>query len=389
MGELAQAFESRELLKVRVSKAIVALEEIQKIIIRPVEIRKKLMLSFVFSYKTKEVTKNYFLVEGQQQLRSFLGARFSNGVLFTTRKDVRLSFNKKKKPNIRYSRATSARACSLKHDKKKERIVSLVGTQYLSELGVTANDGQVAPGMRGKYRQINRYIETIDSIIKTSGLTQKEKLSVVDMGSGKGYLTFALYDFLANKNNREIEMTGVELREELAMFCGDIAQRCGFKNLHFRAGDIQSYPTEKMDILIALHACDTATDDALYKGILGGASVIVVAPCCHRQVREELNISGELSSITEHGILKERQAELVTDTMRGLVLEYSGYDTKIFEFISDEHTHKNVMLTGMKNNKKRNKMALLKLYAIKKIFGIKNFYLENILKEQGFLEKNN
>lgn len=380
MGELTRAFESGELLKVRISKPTAIADGLEKIIVRPVFLQGVNKLSFVFSYPTKEVTKNYTLAESNDQFLAFLGARFSNAVLFTTRKDVRLSFNRKKKANVRYSRATSQQARSLKHNKEKERMVPIEGSRYLAELGVATEGGEVAPGMRGKYRQINRYIETIDALLTTSGIAEQQKLSVVDMGSGKGYLTFALYDFLVNKKGRTADATGVELREELVALCEGIAQKCGFENLHFRAGDIQSYPSEKMDMLIALHACDTATDDALYKGILGGAEIIVSAPCCHSQVRGELHTTGELASITEYGILEERLAELVTDTMRGLMLKSYGYTTKIFEFISDEHTHKNVMITGVKHNRGRDVGALQELQALKKMFGIENFYLENLLK---------
>ena len=136
-------------------------------------------------------------------------------------------------------------------------------------------------------------------------------------------------------------------------------------------------------MLIALHACDTATDDAIFQGIVSGASVIIAAPCCHRQIRKALRVTDELSALVEHGILEERQSELLTDTLRGLILESRGYKTKIFEFIADEHTHKNVMIVGIKGAVSRDASdRLAKIAALKRMFGVEDFYLESLLKEK-------
>lgn len=379
--ELSEAFEKDAFVKLVLGKPLLGKEDDgEKVIVRTVLIQDEKKLSFVFRHPTKHITKNYSLNESIDQLHLLLGVVFTNAVLFTTAKDVRLSFNRKRKSNIRYSRPMTPKVAPMQHDLEKERYITLENNQYLKDLGVVMEGGQVAHNMRSKYRQINRYIETIDEVLKTSDLCTKGVLTVVDMGSGKGYLTFALYDFLTNTLKKEAHVTGVETREELVTLCNDISVKCEFLNLHFREGAIAQYQTSALDMLIALHACDMATDDAIAKGITAGASVIIVAPCCHRQIRKELHVSEAFKSITNHGILEERQAELVTDALRGLVLEVHGYKTRIFEFITDEHTHKNVMIVGVKNaHASDNSESVLKMQQLKQSFGIENFYLETLL----------
>ena len=201
------------------------------------------------------------------------------------------------------------------------------------------------------------------------------------MGAGKGYLTFALYDYLTNVLNKPSNIIGVEYRQDLVDLCNKIAQNANFNNLHFEQGTIDNYNTKNIHILIALHACDTATDDAIYKGITNNADLIVVAPCCHKQIRREIEkqkSKNELDFITKYGIFLERQAEMVTDGIRGLILEYFGYSTKIFEFITDLHTPKNIMIVGTKKkNSTENKQEILqKIKDAKAYFGIVNHHLE-------------
>ena len=371
-----------------ISKPVVIDEEgAQRIVARAVEIREEKKLSFVYKYPTKHITKNYSLKEALAELAVVLGPVFSNAVLFTTQKDMHLSFNRKRKSNIRYSKPTCALPSSTEHDARKERFISIDNNQYLQDLGVVIEGGQLSYNMRSKFRQINRYIETIDTLLASSGLKDREKLKVVDMGSGKGYLTFALYDYLTNTLKKDAQVTGVEMREELVVMCEGIAQKCGFEHLHFHQGDIESFPKSAIDILIALHACDIATDDAIYQGITSGADIIITAPCCHRQIRKELHVGDALGSIVAHGILEERQAEIVTDTLRGLMLSAHGYKTQIFEFITDEHTHKNVMIVGVKQAAKKDASeSLEKIAALRKLFGIQKFYLEDLFVKSGLTD---
>jgi SAM-dependent methyltransferase len=254
---------------------------------------------------------------------------------------------------------------------------------YLHELGLTDEQGTVFKNAQDKYKQINQYIEILSSLIKE--LPQGTIKNVVDMGSGKGYLTFALYDYLLN-HQQKANVVGVEFRKDLVDLCNKIAVNAKFEQLSFVEGTIESYDTEAIDLLIALHACDTATDDAIYKGIMANASLIVVAPCCHKQIRREIEkgkAQNELNFLTKHGIFLERQAEMVTDGLRALMLEYFGYKTKVFEFVSDVHTPKNVLVVGIKNKDKGTKSKdeiLQKIKDTKAYFGIGYHHLERLLE---------
>ena len=261
-----------------------------------------------------------------------------NGNLFTLEKDVSIQYNKKRKARIFEKKASVNERPSMVHDKAKNRLIDAEGNIYLKEMGVTNAKGEVLKSGQKKFRQINKYIEILDGFLKKSQLPQH--LHIVDMGSGKGYLTFALYDYLLNKLQLNPQMTGIELRKPLVDFCNQLAQKADFQHLHFEAKDIFDFHPGKIDVLIALHACDIATDIAIAKGIQSEASMIVVAPCCHKQVRQQMQCQTDMQAILRHGILEERQAELITDGIRALLMEANGYQTKVFEFISTEHTPK-------------------------------------------------
>ena len=254
----------------------------------------------------------------------------------------------------------------------------------MQALGVLDAKGRIQKEKGDKYRQINKFVEIIDGLVRQHPvLKNKKNIEVVDMGAGKGYLTFALYDYLINIFKTTAAVKGVEIRPDLIEKCNKIAQKVGFKQLVFEEGYISDFPIDKTDILIALHACDTATDDAIFKGIQAKAELIICAPCCHKQIRQQIKGSEFLQPILDYGILKERQAEMITDTIRALLLEAKGYKTKVFEFISTEHTGKNVMIIGQKHTNSIDKPTILKKISIlKETFGIDYHYLERLLNLQ-------
>jgi tRNA A58 N-methylase Trm61 len=336
----------------------------------------------VYRYPTNDITKNFDVKESIVLIEKMMQHEFNNADIFTTETDLHFSIQKNDIAKIIYRPASLTPKAQLnQHDKEKIRIIKPAGNIYLKELGITTADGLVKKDMQDKYKQINRYIEIIEGIIKN--LKFKENVVVTDMGSGKGYLTFALYDYLTNKLNLSATVTGIELREELVTKCNQIALSANYTNLLFKSGTIQSAVLSNTDLLIALHACDTATDEAIYSGIKANAKVIICAPCCHKQIRKQMAPDNELKSITRHGILLERQAEIVTDAIRSLLLEAEGYKTKVFEFIATEHTPKNVLIVGIKssteNETETKQAALNKVTALKSLFGIKSHYLETLL----------
>ena len=355
--------------------------ELKNVFVKPVFIKNVIKLSFVYRYPTNDITKNFDAKEGSILISKMLEDEFYNADLFTTENDFHLSIQKNNIAKTITRTATLTTKVNLSnHDKEKFRIIKTVDNIYLKELGVTTAQGIVKKDMQDKFKQINRYVEIIEGVIKD--LQFKDNIQVVDMGSGKGYLTFALYDYLVNKLFLSATVTGIELREELVKKCNRITLDAHFTNLAFKDGTIESVILSDIDILIALHACDTATDDAIYRGIKANSKVIICAPCCHKQIRKQMNPVNELKSITKHGILLERQAEITTDAIRALLLEAHGYKTKVFEFISTEHTPKNVLIVAIKLDKKiePQKISLDKVVALKNLFGIQVHYLETLLE---------
>ena len=203
---------------------------------------------------------------------------------------------------------------------------------------------------------------------------------IADMGAGKGYLTFALYELLTQRLHLDVDIKGVEIRPDLVLKINEIIKSSGLKGLEFVESSIEAFQPEKLDVLIALHACDTATDDAIAKGIRAGAELIVCAPCCHKQIRQEMERSGKVDAITRYGIFMERQAVMITDTIRALMMEYYGYKTQVMEFIEMEHTPKNVLLVGRKTDKTPDRLMISKAIGdLKRQYGIQKHYLETIL----------
>lgn len=353
-------------------------QEIKKVLIKLVDLKKGLHICFVYRYDTKDVTKNLPVAEGVAHIDELLTDSFKQALLFTTTNDYHYTTVGKNK--ITAQPASCKCAPTHSHDKEKARLIKAENNVYLRELGVCTNEGKVRKDMQDKYRQINKYVELLEGALKD--LKKSDALSIVDMGAGKGYLTFAMYDYLTNTLGIDTSIAGVELRPNLVKDGNALAHKAGFDKLKFIEGRIEEVELPHIDVLVALHACNTATDDAIQRGITSGAKLIVCSPCCHKQIRQEISKNNQLSAITKHGILKERQAEIITDTIRALILEAYGYKTQVFEFIATEHTPKNVIITALKQEdvETPNADKLKEVQDIKRVFGIEKHYLETILK---------
>jgi SAM-dependent methyltransferase len=355
---------------------------LKNIYIKKILIKQQPHLSFTYRNSTNDIVKNYVFEKGVQQIKHELQMGFKFATLFTTNFDLTIEEKKEKNSVLKKSVPTKLKPVSLDHNKIKNHLIAASDKPYLTDLKITDAKGNVFNATQDKFKQINHYIQILSSILKE--LPTNKILNIVDMGAGKGYLTFALYDYLNNILNLPANVIGVEYRKDLVNLCTKIAQKNNFEKLRFIQGTIDNYNNNEIDILIALHACDTATDDAIAKGINANAQLIVVAPCCHKQIRNEIESEkkeNDIQFITKHGIFLERQAEMVTDAIRALVLEYFGYKTKVFEFITDAHTPKNIMITAIKNKIiNNNKNAILKkIEAAKLFFGIRQHYLEKLL----------
>lgn len=376
---ISASYESGTFIKLTLSNKRDKTDDLNNVFVRPVVIKDEAVLSFVFRHTTKDVTKNFPLSEATAQITELLTDIFFNADLFTSSADYALLNNKRGNSKLLKKPASSAEVPVFSHDKIKRRLIIAENNIYLRELGILTSEWKIKSDMQDKFRQINKYVEIIDGILKNEEIG--ENFSIVDMGSGKGYLTFALYDYLKNRQKGNIRITGVEQRPELVDKCNKIAVDAGFTGLSFVKGSIETATLPAFDMMIALHACDTATDEAIYRGIKANAPFIICAPCCHKQIRKQMNPDNILKEITRYGILEERQAEMLTDTLRAMIMEAYGYKTKVFEFIATEHTPKNVLIAGTR--KKTVTIAdpaiLERVQALKAEFGIEYHQLEKLL----------
>lgn len=374
---------NKSLIKLSLGNYKGAETSLKNIYIKPVEIKQELMLSFVYRHQTKDITKNYSIEDAIGEIKELVGFKgFRQVNVQLIEENLVFQMNKKAEWRVQQEKVAEREGQSYSHDHQKERKLTSSSKPYLHQLNLTDSEGKVYKNAQDKWKQINHYIELLSSSLVN--LPREKRLKVVDMGAGKGYLTFALYDYLKNNLQRDVEVVGVEFRKDLVDFCNQVAKDSGFEGLSFVEGTIEDYKSERpIDVLIALHACDTATDDAIFKGIQNESSLIVVAPCCHKQVRRELEAvkaKNDLDFMIKYGIFLERHAEMLTDSIRSLIMEYYGYEMRVMQFISDQHTPKNVMLVGLKKSTDSKKQAeiLNKIQELKQYFGIGYQHLERL-----------
>lgn len=355
--------------------------EPQKVLIRLVEIKKGTRLFVLYRYETRDTAKNYDFAEGVKIVRKLLGNGFLSGHLFTTENDFQLDVGKKDKSRLNVGKPTFKTKPDAIHNREKQNLIA-PNSSYLQALGVANERGEVLAKQQDKYKQINKFVETLGKLFDESNLKDKREFNIVDMGSGKGYLTFAAYDYFNNLREINAKIIGIDTRKELIDLCNDIAKTCDFNGLRFEKSFIRDFELESVDVLIALHACNTATDEAIFKGISANASLIICAPCCHQELRPQIKAPQMFKDILKHGIMLEREAETLTDGIRALLLEKNGYKTKLFEFIATEHTPKNNLIVGIKSDGKSNdEIVSRQIQDIKEFYGIREQRLETLLSE--------
>lgn len=386
---LADAVQKGQLIRLVLSKYQGDDAELQRLVIRPVLLKNELMLSFLSQNRTFDQTHNYPLPEALQQLQHRLGLQFFSAHLQTTQHEWQLSFSKKgkvlvSKHPVKNDPALAAlNAATLTHNKAKQRYVEQ-SRPYLQALGITDAKGDIIPAMSKKWKQINKFIEVLAKAVQQTGLAESQQLHVADFGSGKAYLTFAVFDYLTSTLALDAKVTGVELRQPLVDLCNEVAQRLQLSGLQFEQGDVKHFRARGINVMIALHACDTATDYAIDMGIRTGAEIIMCSPCCHKELRPQLQSPAVLSPLLAHGIHLGQEAEMLTDGLRALLLEAHGYDTQVFEFISLEHTSKNKMILAQKRKKVVDNSVVLKQIAeLKAFYKIQQHTLETLLASAG------
>lgn len=353
--------------------------ELKHIYVRPVMIKGNQQYQCNYRYSNKDVQRNLEKKDCLQLIRDELGGRFLNATLFSSLGDIVIEYNRKRIPRIVKRKSTFTSIESALHNKLKRRFVDRTSL-YLNKLGITGKGGDIKSEKYDKFRQIDKFIEIVDGLYKSSELVSKKKLNAIDLGSGKSYLSFAMFDWFRNHYQKvDISLIGIEQRKDLVEFSNKVALELNFKGLRFLYCKISGYKVQSADIVTALHACDIATDDAIAKALEMRSSLIILAPCCHKYVRNKLKVPAELKSVLKHGIIEEHFASFLTDSLRALVLEYYGYRVKVFEFISHEHTSKNIMITAVKKNKYLDKNKKEEILRLKSMFKLEDFYLDKIL----------
>ena len=374
---VTEAIEQSSLVKMTLSKPANKHDDLRNVYVKPVLIKDRHLFAFTYRYERRDEVKNYDAEQMVEMLKDLVPSRFLNAVLFTVNEDVTLLVSSKGKATLQTKKVQESREQNLEHDKRKNRLINPANPWWY-QLGLTTREGKITADMQHKFKQIYKYAEIVESLVKP--LKIDGTMHIADMGAGKGYLTFALHELLTQRLQLDVDIKGVEIRPELVLKINEIIKSDGLKGLEFVESSIDAYRPEKLDVLIALHACDTATDDAIAKGIRAGAELIVCAPCCHKQIRQEMERSGQTDAITRYGIFMERQAVMITDTIRALMMEYYGYQTQVMEFIEMEHTPKNILLVGRKTGKEPDRLMISKTISdLKRRYGIERHYLETLL----------
>ena len=302
--------------------------------------------------------------------------------LYTTTEVWQLELNKKGEARLTHGRINTPVATPAPHDRAKHREIAPADAPWLRSLGLAGADGRILADATDKFRQINRYVELLLPLCEQAGLARRDTVRVFDMGSGKGYLTFAAWHALTRSLGRRAEVTGIEARPDLVELCNAAALAANCEGLGFVSGRIVEAAVPATDVLIALHACDTATDEALFRGIRAGAALIVAAPCCHKEIRPQLRAPAELAALARHGMFAARLADMVTDSLPALLLEAHGYQVKVFEFIDATHTPKNTMLAAVRRTQPdaaAASRAQAEFVSLKERFGIAHQHLETLL----------
>lgn len=372
--KVRHSLEEGSLVKMTISKPRTKNDELRNVYVKPVLLKKGSRYAFIYRYERRDEVKNYEREQFLAELSALLTSRFYNATLFTLSEDITLTSSVKGKSTIQTKKVTDVRVVDTQHDKEKKRLIDSTRPWWFY-LGLTTREGKVKSDMQHKFRQICKYVEILEGLLKPMNL--QGSIRIADMGAGKGYLTFALHEYLTTTLGLDVEVIGVEQRNDLVTKINDIIEKCHLKGIRFVEGTIANYQVTTLDVLIALHACNTATDDAIAAGIKAGAKLIVCAPCCHKQIRQEMEQSKITNPITKYGIFMEREAVMITDAVRALIMEYFGYKTQVMEFVELEHTPKNILLSGRRTaNVIDKENAKNEVKALKNQYGIRKHYLE-------------
>lgn len=347
-----------------------------KVQVKPVELKGKLHHQFAYYIGAKVEHRNVPVELAAEELTLLLRETFRQGLICTVEADYQVLVSKKYKVSILTKSPSKQEVPDLAHNRRKRYVLEDgQPVPFLVELGIMNLEGKVLAKKYDKFRQINRFLEMVEDVL--ADLPTGRPLTIVDFGCGKSYLTFALYHYLAVREKRELNIVGLDLKADVIEHCAQLAARLGYDKLHFLVGDIAEYnELEQVDMVVTLHACDTATDAALEKAVRWGASVILSVPCCQHELFNQVE-SAVLSPLLSHGILKERFSALATDAIRAKLLDLMGYRSQLLEFIDMEHTPKNILIRAVKSSGGDNAAKWREYSAFRDFLGAKP-YLERV-----------
>ncbi|MBK9602704.1 MAG: SAM-dependent methyltransferase [Anaerolineales bacterium] len=357
----------------------------EKVIVRPVEIQGEVQLQFSYFDEKKDTTQNYPFKQAKARVDELLALPFRNIFVESNAGNVQVNVSKKGKPIVNeFKPAAVPVPVNLAHNREKHRILSDENARpFLEAVGIMTKDGRIKADMQRKHKQINEFLRLLDETASFDAWSGSP-VNVVDFGCGSAHLTFAVYYYLRNILELDVHVTGVDVKAELIERHQQTAAAMGWDRLSFEVGYIAEYePEVKPNVILALHACDTATDDALAKGIQWESKVIVCAPCCQHELQEQLSHAptpSQMLPVFHHGILFERMGDILTDTFRATMLRIMGYRTDVTQFVPIEHTGKNLMIRSMKTTPPGDPRWVEEYRNLKSFWQVKP-YLEKLLGE--------
>lgn len=349
---IQEYIEKEETIQSAIASNPINRDKISKVKLRPIMIKEQISYQAESFIGTKAYHKNLTPSELPEYMERLMTEDFKQLEMDMEAEKVTVLVSKKGKVTINRKRKQQAQKLSteaMSHNKTKKYVLPQdVPVPFLVDLGVQTAEGKIINAKYDKFRQINRYLEFVRDILPS--LPKDRTLTIIDFGCGKSYLTFALYYYLKVMNKYDIRVIGLDLKEDVIAKCNALSKKYGYDGLTFHVGDISTYEgVDEVDMVVTLHACDTATDYALEKAVRWNASVILSVPCCQHEINKQIACK-ELEPVLKYGLIKERMSALITDALRANLLEEQGYETQILEFIDMEHTPKNILIRAVKKN---------------------------------------
>lgn len=378
LDRLSDVVTNEELVTATISQPRSKSSDLRRVKLKPVLLKETYHIQFEYQYERVMKHKNLQIDEAAREIETLLET-FRQGQFQLKSSDLQFQLSKKFKVTYK-EQQTTAKQVQLTHNREKQYVLPLdEPVPFLIRLGVQSEDGKVKRQKYDKFRQINRFLEFIEDSIKH--LPTDRTIRILDFGSGKSYLTFALYHFLHEMKGYDVHITGLDLKKEVIEECAGIARDLGYERLEFLVGDINEYEGESaVDMVVTLHACDVATDMALARAVRWGAKVILSVPCCQKELNRQLDAS-PLDVMLKHGLIKERFASLATDSIRAELLGFVGYEAQLLEFIDMEHTPKNILIRAFLTNRKASDEERARYTAYKALLGADPF-LERELSDR-------